>query len=115
MNAKPFELHYAVAARELVLKRYNQKITVRDLAETIGVGEKTLRRAFKKYYNQTIFSYQKQLRMEQALQLLQQGDKPVKQVARIVGYRNESSFSRLFRQYYGDPPSAWLGRDEMQL
>jgi len=112
MNAKPFDLHYAVAARDILLKQYNKKITVRDIAETLGVGEKTLRRAFKKYYDETIFSYQRRLRMEQARQLLQDGNKPVKRVARLVGYRNESSFSRVFRRHFGHPPSARPGKDE---
>lgn len=109
MCAKFFDAHHAEAARNILQKNFHQKITAFDLADEIGIGEKTLQRAFKKYYGINIFSFQVKLRMEHARELLMRGDKSVKQVARLVGYSGQSSFSRMFIRYYGTAPSVWIG------
>jgi AraC-like DNA-binding protein len=109
MCAKFFDAHHAEAAREILEKKFHQKITSLDLADEIGIGEKTLKRAFKRYYGINIFSYQVQLRMGYARDLLMRGDKSVKQVARMVGYSGQSSFSRTFIRYFGTAPSLWIG------
>lgn len=109
MCAKFFDAHHAQAARDILQKNFHQKITALDLADEIGIGEKTLKRAFKRYFGVNIFSYQLQLRMECARDLLMRGDKSVKQVAKMVGYSGQSSFSRMFIRYYGTAPSVWIG------
>jgi AraC-like DNA-binding protein len=109
MCANFFDAHHAEAARDILQKNFHQKITASDLADEIGIGEKTLKRAFKRYYGINIYSYQVKLRMEHARDLLMRGDKSVKQVARMVGYRGQSSFSRMFVRYYGAAPSLWIG------
>lgn len=109
MATKFFEAQHAIAAREILQKHFHQKITAVDLADEIGVGEKTLKRAFKKCYGINLFGYQVQLRMERAKELLMQGDKSVKQVAKLVGYSGQSSFTRKFIRYFGSAPSVWIG------
>ena len=109
MCAKFFDAHHAEAARDILQKNFHQKITSLDLADEIGIGEKTLKRAFKRHFGVNIFTYLVQIRMERARDMLLQGDKPVKQVARMVGYSRQSSFTRMFLRYYGTAPSLWLG------
>jgi len=110
MNANLFDKQYAEAACEILAKEFHKKISARSIAERIGVGEKTLQRAFKKHYGINLFAYQMRLRMEYARTLLERGDKSVKQVALMVGYKLPSSFTKKFIRYYGSSPSAWLGK-----
>ena len=51
-----------------------------------------------------------EVRREQAMQQLQRTDKPIKQVALAVGFRNEKSFSRAFRAWTGESPGAFRQR-----
>ena len=48
-----------------------------------------------------------EVRLERAKDLLYRTAKPVKQVAAAVGYRNEKSFARAFRQWAGVSPGAF--------
>ena len=41
--------------------------------------------------------------------LLRRTRRPLKQIAQAVGFRNEKSFARAFRQWTGAPPSALRG------
>lgn len=47
------------------------------------------------------------VRRERALRLVQRGDRPLKQIAAEVGFRNEKSFSRAFRQWTGEAPGRY--------
>jgi AraC-like DNA-binding protein len=46
-------------------------------------------------------------RRERAIELLRRTDRPVKQVALAVGFADEKSFARAFREWTGDSPSAY--------
>ena len=46
-----------------------------------------------------------EVRCERAKDLLYRSGKPVKQVAAAVGFRNEKSFIRAFRQWTGASPA----------
>jgi AraC-like DNA-binding protein len=47
------------------------------------------------------------VRREQAMALLRRTRQPVKQIALAVGFDNEKSFARAFRQWTGQAPSAF--------
>lgn len=48
-----------------------------------------------------------QTRRDLAEQLLSQTDLPLLDIARLLGYRNQSAFSRAFRRWHGMTPSRW--------
>ena len=49
-------------------------------------------------------------RRERAIELLNRTNRSVKQVAIAVGFRNEKSFSRAFKQWTGASPGEYRGR-----
>jgi AraC-like DNA-binding protein len=51
----------------------------------------------------------RKIRMERASQLLQAHAANVSDVARAVGYRDPSHFSRVFMRVYGERPREWEG------
>ena len=47
--------------------------------------------------------------MQRALELLQDGTLPVRDVASSVGYRQPAQFAKTFRRHHGAPPSSFRG------
>ncbi|HGM5581819.1 TPA: helix-turn-helix transcriptional regulator [Pseudomonas putida] len=76
------------------------------LAQQLGVGETTLRRAFAKVFGQSMLQYLRQQRMELARTLLLQRKWQVAQIAYRLGYANPANFSNAYKAYHGHPPGA---------
>ncbi len=76
------------------------------LAQQLGVGETTLRRAFTQVFGQSMLQYVRRQRMELARTLLRQGKWQVAQVAYRMGYANPANFNHAYKAYFGHPPGA---------
>lgn len=108
MTTQYFDAAYALAVKQILLESFRDKITIIQLAQRVGVGEKTLKRAFKNEYQMGIYEFQVKLRMEKAQEYLLGRNKSVKQVAYLVGYKRQSSFTKQFVKTYGIAPTEWL-------
>jgi len=76
-----------------------------EIARRAGTNEFTLKRNFKRYYHSTVFEYVLKLKMDRAMQLLQDTQLPVSDIAYQSGYSSIHPFSKAFRRYFGIPPS----------
>jgi AraC-like DNA-binding protein len=74
------------------------------LAQLLHVSTRTLHRQLKEE-GASLQQLKDEVRLERARDLLYRTDRPVKQVAAAVGFRNEKSFARAFRQWAGVPPA----------
>ncbi|UZE26862.1 helix-turn-helix transcriptional regulator [Pseudomonas asplenii] len=78
--------------------------TTLALAQRLGVGETTLRRAFSQVFGRSILEYVRQQRMELARTLLRQRKWQVSQIAYRLGYANPANFCHAYKAFYGHPP-----------
>lgn len=62
---------------------------------------------FKKQTNRTPFDYLRDLRLKAALRYLSATDLPISTIVEETGFKSVHYFSRLFKQIYGQSPSAW--------
>lgn len=76
------------------------------LAALLHLSARTLHRQLKEE-GASLQQLKDEVRMERARELLYRTAKPVKQVAGEVGFRNEKSFTRAFRQWTGLSPGAF--------
>jgi AraC-like DNA-binding protein len=76
------------------------------LAQLLHVSPRTLHRQLKEE-GASLQQLKDEVRLERARDLLWRTDKPLKQVAAAVGFRNEKSFARAFRQWAGTSPGAF--------
>jgi len=60
---------------------------------------------FKNETGQTINDFITEIRMMKAKEYLKQEDQNVSSVAFLCGYRDQYYFSRVFKKYFGLPPS----------
>lgn len=78
-----------------------------DIAAELGLSKRTLQRRLS-VENLTFQDLLDLYRQEQAVLMLQRGDRDMANIAYALGYNEQSSFNRAFRRWTGQSPSAWL-------
>ncbi|MGD1913743.1 MAG: helix-turn-helix transcriptional regulator [Rivularia sp. (in: cyanobacteria)] len=91
-------------ARDILRSRLENPPSSLELAQLVGVSDRTLRRGFRELFDTTVFNYLKQKRMEQAERLLREGNRSVAEVANLVGYSHLGLFAGVFKRHYGISP-----------
>ncbi len=83
---------------------YDEKLTSASLAERFFVSEYYFCRYFKKNMGQTPVEYINRYRVEKAVALLQDKEKPIRDIAIAVGFDDQNYFSRVFKKFAGKSP-----------
>jgi len=81
-----------------------------SLAEVAGMSRSAFAARFKELLGQTPLEYVTEWRMQKAMQLLEQGDKKLVDVARLVGYESDAAFSKAFKRVVGANTREYLKR-----
>lgn len=76
------------------------------LADALHLSVRTIHRVLREEGN-SLQALKDEARRAHAIDLLSRTTKPVKQIARAVGFQNEKSFARAFRGWTGRSPSAY--------
>ncbi|WP_230658903.1 helix-turn-helix transcriptional regulator [Psychrobacter sp. I-STPA10] len=92
-------------AIDIIHAEYHLPLTISGLARQVGINECYLKQGFKERTGQTIATYIRQLRLQQALRLLLDEGMSVQQTAYYVGYRDVGHFSQIFKKEFGYLPS----------
>jgi AraC family transcriptional regulator len=94
-------------SRELVRERYASRLSLADIAETVGVHPVHLAQAFRKFYRCTVGEHVRSMRIEFACRQLTLTDMPLSQIALLAGFADQSHFTRTFKQMVGVAPSQY--------
>lgn len=94
-------IHYA---REYLLQHANQPPSLTELSKIAGINEFKLKKGFKEVFNDTVFGYLNDYRMQQAMNQLRTGSSSIKDVADNLGYSSVQHFSNAFRKKFGVSP-----------
>ena len=84
---------------------YQKNITLKTLAEYSGKKPDQLSYLFYQYMGVRPINYLIEYRLEQAIELLKEGEYSVQEVAALVGYSDPLYFSRIFKKHVGYSPS----------
>jgi AraC-like DNA-binding protein len=95
------------AAKAILQRQFHDPPSLQALAHQVELNDCTLKRGFRQIFGTTVFGYVCDRRMEQARQLLLQGDLKVEEVAQAVGYANRSRFAAAFRRKFGQNPKSY--------
>lgn len=87
-----------------------KSITHELLAKQSGKHPVHLARAFRKEFGETVGGYQRRLRLQQAAELLLEGDTPLVEVALRCGFSSHSHFCRSFKRIHGLTPSEFRAK-----
>ncbi|MFB2736770.1 helix-turn-helix transcriptional regulator [Umezakia ovalisporum] len=94
-------------AKEILAQNLNNPPSLLELAKKVGLNDYKLKLGFRQVFGTTAFSYLQQQRMEKARQLLLAGEMNVKEIARAVGYANQSRFAAAFRKEFNTNPKSY--------
>ncbi len=94
-------------ASEIIDREYDRELELEDVARRIATSRRQLQRAFAEAGGTSFRSYLAAVRMSRALELLESGAVPVREVAQTVGYRQPAQFAKAFRRHHGASPSAF--------
>lgn len=97
----------AKEAKEYLLAHLDEHITIKELADMLGISPTSLKICFKGVYGDTINGYITNYKMQKAASLLKNTDKSVLEIAGIVGYNNGSKFAGAFRKVMNKSPNEY--------
>ena len=89
--------------RELLRAGAGEAATAEALATRLNLSSRTLHRQLMEE-GVSLQALKDEVRHESAADQLRRTDRPIKQIALAVGFRNEKSFSRAFRAWSGATP-----------
>lgn len=82
----------------------SEQFGVSELAEQMNMSRSNLLRKVKKETNLSVSQLISQVRLKQAMELLQKSSFNVSEVSHQVGFSSTSYFIKCFREFYGYPP-----------
>ena len=91
-------------ARILLEQLYLHPPTVAELALQVGTNATVLKNGFRFFYNNTVYGYLFEYRMNIACNLLLESTTPIIKVAEQSGYEHQSHFSTAFKRKFGLSP-----------
>ncbi|MEZ0452062.1 GlxA family transcriptional regulator [Sphingobacterium thalpophilum] len=91
-------------AQDFIEQKYEEKITVEDLANLVNIGRRTFERRFKEATNNTPVEYIQRVRIEAAKKFFEASRKNVSQVMYDVGYTDTKAFRDIFKKITGLTP-----------
>lgn len=78
--------------------------TLENLAEELGISVGYASACFKKHMDISIMKYSKQLKIERAKILLTSTTQSIFEIATLLGFHDQSHFSRTFKSFVGQTP-----------
>jgi len=92
----------------------NGMVSVKELTEKAGVGERQLERLFKRYVGLSPKFFARIIRFNYIFQLIQSKNTPWAEIVYQSGYYDQSHFIRNFKAFTGeDPTSYFFDEDNM--
>jgi len=83
----------------------NLSLSLKEISQSLDVHPSYLSREFSKYFDDLSFGdYIRKLRIEKAIQLLNNSKYSIAQIAYLTGFSDQSHFARIFKKQTGKSP-----------
>jgi AraC-like DNA-binding protein/mannose-6-phosphate isomerase-like protein (cupin superfamily) len=98
---------------QFVRNRYQEKVTLAQIASEVHMSEEAFSRFFSKVMNKPFFTFLNEYRINAACQLLIETDEPVSDVATEAGFETLPFFYRQFSKFKRSTPKKF--RDQFRV
>jgi AraC-like DNA-binding protein len=99
-------------ARDTIDRSFAAPLDVAALARVAHVSPAHFARQFRAVFGETPHRYLRRRRIERAMELLRDTDRPVTEVSIDVGFASLGTFSRTFSAVVGESPSGYRGQTQ---
>ncbi|MCL2070195.1 MAG: helix-turn-helix domain-containing protein [Treponema sp.] len=96
-------------AERYIWENYTRKISLTEISKASGLSAPYLSTIFKEEMGENLSSYLNRLRVERAKTLLKETSKPLKEIAKLCGFEDQSWFSKIFKTFTGTSPGKYRG------
>lgn len=99
--------HVVNSALEYIHRHYAEKIEVAQLAQLLFTTPSHIARLFKKYMGIGVISYINKIRISRAIEMIENGELSIKEIAEFSGYENLNNFYKHFKAHTGTTPATY--------
>jgi AraC family transcriptional regulator, regulatory protein of adaptative response / methylphosphotriester-DNA alkyltransferase methyltransferase len=92
-------------AVRIVEAEYGSDLSLDDVAHRVASSRRQLQRAYAEIGSTTFRDHLTAVRMRKAAVLLSSAEGTIRDIARLVGYRQPAQFAKAFRRAHGVSPS----------
>lgn len=97
-------------ARVLIHERSVERLTLSQIAQTVGVHPVYLAREFRRHYRSTVGEYIRQLRIEIACREMIKPSASLAEIAVTCGFYDQSHFSKTFKRVMNTTPRGYRAK-----
>ena len=90
-----------------IYDHYDQKVTISEISESVGVCRSNVYLIFERYAGKTPIDVLNAYRLERSMVLLRDTKRSVTEIAMSCGFRSNSYFTYYFRQHVGMTPKGY--------
>jgi AraC-like DNA-binding protein len=99
-------------ARDAMDRSYADALDIEALAASVHLSRAHFIRSFRMAFGETPHRYLQRRRLERAMTLLRETDRPVTEICLDVGFSSLGTFSRTFHEIVGTSPRAYREREQ---
>jgi len=104
------DLVFVNAVRQLILDNLGSLPKLSEIARSVGTYREKLTLMFREQTGMTVFAFIREARIARAMELLQQTEIDVQDIALLIGFHNAGNFATAFRERMGVTPTAYRQR-----
>lgn len=93
-----------IAVRDLINERVHCPPNLSEIAQHVGLNEYKLKRGFKETFNDTVFGYLTEQRLQLARQYLLDTQQTAAEISTQLGYATPQHFNNAFKKKFGVTP-----------
>lgn len=99
--------HMISNMKNYILENYNDpSLCLNKISDEFLISESYCSYLFKEETGENFSTYLERIRMEQAVQLMKEGNINISDIYQKIGYNNSNTFRRAFKKIYGISPKA---------
>ena len=94
----------AAGVKDYVVSHLYERISVSEVAESLGMNASYLNSSFKEQTGECITDYIQKQKIDEARRLLSTGGSPISDIWTALGFYDQSHFNRIFKKHTGITP-----------
>ncbi len=95
---------YVRKAIKFIETNYRRDITVKNVADDLGISASHLQRIFKQAYGKTILGFLNEVRINKAKQLIIDTNMSIAEISENIGFNSTQAFNARFKDFVGLSP-----------